>query len=223
MGSSADREKTATDLTREYLTTHAAVRNCLQNGLINYSALARQICQAYQRKDAFEAVLIACRRYRQRLQKRQDNDRQIIKLMQKARIRVRTRMLAVTMRSTIDFEKLYKLVDEVRLQRGDINVIAGQDSITVICDQSFSSSIRSYFGKRIVRTEEDLAQIVLVFDQEIERVPGVVAYFYGLLYETGVNVLEEMSCWRDLMVVLEEEDLPQALRALSIEAGLVVG
>ena len=50
---------------------------------------------------------------------------------------------------------------------------------------------------------------------KIETTSGVVNYIYGLLADKGVNVLEEMSCWTDLMIILEEKDLSKAMAVLS--------
>jgi len=58
-------------------------------------------------------------------------------------------------------------------------------------------------------------QISMLLSEEVEIVPGVVAYVYGLLAEHGINLREEMSCWTDLMLVIEQKDLETAVRLLT--------
>jgi hypothetical protein len=45
-----------------YISEHPSIKDSLIKGLINYSALSREICE-HLRTDRFDAVLIACRRY----------------------------------------------------------------------------------------------------------------------------------------------------------------
>jgi aspartokinase len=59
-----------------------------------------------------------------------------------------------------------------------------------------------------------LALVSLLFDKRLETTSGVVAHVYGLLAERGVNVLEEMSCWTELLMVIEERDLASTLECL---------
>ena len=55
-------------LTKKYIENHPSVNDCIKNNLINYSELARQICDK-NKIDKFDAVLIACRRYAWNVQK----------------------------------------------------------------------------------------------------------------------------------------------------------
>ena len=59
---------TITELTKKYIDSHPSIRDCLTTGLINYSALARQIRDDLNisSKSTMEAVLIAARRYAER-------------------------------------------------------------------------------------------------------------------------------------------------------------
>jgi aspartokinase len=56
----------------------------------------------------------------------------------------------------------------------------------------------------------------MVFDERIETTPGVVSFIYGLLSDNGINVQEEMSCWTDLMIIIDEKNAAKAMRVLSL-------
>jgi hypothetical protein len=53
----------------EYIEGHAIIKECMADGLINYSALSRHIMREHGIKQ-FDAVLIACRRASHRAEKR---------------------------------------------------------------------------------------------------------------------------------------------------------
>ena len=55
----------------------------------------------------------------------------------------------------------------------------------------------------------------MIFDEKIETTAGVVSYIYSLLSEKGINIYEEMSCWTDLMIVIDENDLGKTMNILS--------
>ena len=66
-------EKSIAVLTREYIKTHPSIADCLGDGLINYSALARKISKELAIKKE-EAILIAARRYASEVQKKKKQE-----------------------------------------------------------------------------------------------------------------------------------------------------
>ena len=63
----------------------------------------------------------------------------------------------------------------------------------------------------------DYVTEAVAFDEKIETTPGVVSFIYGLLADNSNNVWEEMSCWTDFMVIIEQKDAARAMRVLSLE------
>ena len=61
-----------------------------------------------------------------------------------------------------------------------------------------------------------MAQITLIFDERIETTPGVVSFVYSLLASNAVNIREEMSCWTDLLLLLDERDAARAMEVLGM-------
>lgn len=204
----------ATRLTQRYILEHPSVRDCLSRGLINYSALAREICGAYN-VNSFDAVLMACRRYMRRVKSAVSNERKILDLVHSAKLNIRNKVIVAIIERPRQFSKLTQLQSEIRADQGDINVVHGEDVVTVITNVEYEPQIRSALKPYIKKITHNLAQITMLFDPRIEVTPGVVSYIYGLLSQNGINVLEEMSCWTDLMFVIEEADLPKAVKALA--------
>lgn len=203
-----------TRLAQRYVLEHPAVRDCLAQGLINYSALARQICKRYDIK-SFDAVLMACRRYARRIKTTPSNERKILELVRSAKLRIRNKILVAIIERPKQFTKLAQLQGEIRADKGDINVVEGEEMVTIITNAEYESLIKTQLKPHIKRITTGLVQIAMLFDLNIETTSGVVSYIYGLLSEHGINVLEEMSCWTDLIFVIEEADLPKAMKALN--------
>ncbi|MDO8428317.1 MAG: hypothetical protein Q7S92_03830, partial [Candidatus Diapherotrites archaeon] len=62
--------------------------------------------------------------------------------------------------------------------------------------------------------EENLVEISLQSPENIQEVPGIVAYLYSLFAEHNLNILETMSFWTDTIFVIRENDLTQALNVI---------
>lgn len=202
-------------LTQRYIRSRPSIGECIDRGLINYSALAREICETEGVK-AFDAVLVACRRYYAKRKPQIQRDKKIMTLIRKSRLRVRNKLLVAVIEKSKAFEKALDLQVLVKKQRGDFTLIEGEDTFTVITNSEYLDSIKEMFAGKIRRITKDLAQITMLFDDSIETTPGVVAYLYRLLAEHSINIREEMSCWTDVMIVIDEKDISNALEVLSI-------
>ncbi len=206
----------ATKLAQQYILGHPSVRDCIKLGLINYSALSREICKA-NRIRSFDAVLVACRRQSGKIKNTETQQSRILSLVNDARLKLTNRMLVAIAEKPRDFERVYELQREIRRVRGEFRLIEGGDWITIISEEKFEAEIKEVFKGRLLRLSTGLAQLVLSFDERIEVTPGVVSFVYGRLAENGINVLEEMSCWTDLLLVLAEQDAAKALKVLDLK------
>jgi hypothetical protein len=201
-------------LARDYVSQRHHLKECLRRGLVNHSALAREVCD-FAKTDRFDAVLIACRRLASRLKSQVSEGKRIRQLLKQARIELKNRVVVVVIEKPRDYERLYLLQKSIKKERGDFNIIEGAHAIVIISEQKFLASIREAFRTGILKITQALAQISMTFDEKIESTPGVVAQIYGLLADNGINVLEEMSSWIELMIVVDEKEAVQAMKILS--------
>ncbi|MBX7137123.1 MAG: hypothetical protein K1X83_03995 [Oligoflexia bacterium] len=206
-----------TRFTHRYIAERPSIKDCMRRGLINYSALSREICDN-EGIERFDAVLMACRRYFNRIKDQQSQERKITQLVKQAKIRLKNKITVAILEKPRDFERLYALQKQIRSERGDFNLVEGEEAVTVIFNQDYEAEIRESFKGRIKKVVGDLAQITMIFNEKIETTSGVVSFIYGLLADNEVNVREEMSCWTDLMMVIDEKDASKAMRVLSLEA-----
>ncbi|MBN2367686.1 ACT domain-containing protein [Candidatus Woesearchaeota archaeon] len=197
-----------------FISGRPSIKDSLQLGLVNYSALSRQICDELK-IEKFDAVLIACRRYYWKSQKNSIHEKAILELVKNAKLRVRNKIIVAIIEKLRDMDPIYHLQKKIRKDKGDFNLIEGEDTITLVTNSAYSEEIKKSFRSRIVMLNEKLVQITFLFDPKIEKVSGVVTYVYSLLAEQGINIHEEMSCWTDLMIVIEEKDVAKAMKVLS--------
>lgn len=198
----------------QYIIEHPSIKDCLKKDFINYSALSRQICSELK-IDKFDAVLISCRRYFWKLKKISDDNNEIINLLKTAKVMVKNKMIVAILEKPKDLEKIYVFQKKIKKRKGDFNLIEGQDVLTIITNSEYLPEIKDTFNLWLIKLATNVVEIVLIFNEKIENTPGVVSYIYSLLSENNINVLEEMSCWTDLMIVLDEKDMSKALKVIS--------
>ena len=143
------------------------------------------------------------------------HEKEIIDLIRTAKIRTRNKIIVAIIEKPRDMESVYALQKKIKRQKGDFNFIEGEEAITLITNSQYLDDINVAFKLRIIKITKNLVQVAMVFPQKIETTSGVVSYVYSLLADNGINILEEMSCWTDLMIVIEEKDLAKAVSVLS--------
>jgi hypothetical protein len=134
--------------------------------------------------------------------------------MKRSSVNLQTKMAVVIIEKPRSFDRLSELKDTAQEEGSTLSLIEGEDVVTLIISESLLSEVRSAFKGRILRISEDLVRVHMRFSRKIESIPGVIAYVYRLFAEYNINVLEEMSCWTDLMVMVEEKDLQAVADAL---------
>lgn len=205
-----------TKLTEQYISMHPSVKDCVANGLINYSSLSRQIAKELNlnAKRNFDAILIACRRFKRKLKKEETSEKKILRILKESRIEVKNKAIAVVLGKDIYFENLYKLEKEIKKKNEIIRVVEGIDAITVITIEDYLDLIRKYFRNSIILENKNLAEITIKSPKEIETTPGTYAYLCSLFGENNINIRETLSCWTDTIFLVKEEDVGRAISLL---------
>ena len=148
------------------------------------------------------------------MQKRAPLEGPIVGLLSRARLRVKTQIVVAIVAKEDSFTRFSRLQEEIRSQEGGFHLIEGEKAVTIITNDGFVGLLRATFRGSLKKVNTSLTLVSLLFDKRLETTSGVVAHIYGLLAERGVNVLEEMSCWTELLMVIEERDLAATLECL---------
>jgi len=205
-----------TKLTEGYISEHPSIRDCLKNGLINYSSLSRNIASKLNLdiKKNFDAILIACRRFQRKLNTEEVLENKIRKLLKESKIEIKNKIIAVVLEKEIFFGNLLSLEKEIKKRKEVFRIIEGLSAITIITSEEFTDLIRKYFKNKIIFENKALVEITIKSPKEIETTPGTFAYIWSLLGENNINIVETLSCWTDTILLIEEQNVGKALHLL---------
>ncbi|MFH0973921.1 MAG: ACT domain-containing protein [Candidatus Micrarchaeota archaeon] len=202
------------ELTEKYVSEHPSVRDCLKNGVINYSKLSRRIARelGIGKKTSLEAILIACRRTADKLAKDETAEEKVVAILKKSELEIKNKMVAFILDRRVYAEALADVEKKIR-RTGDVfYAIEGKSAFTVIVSERHSEEVKRVFERETIKTTRGLAMVTIKSPEDLENTPGVVAFIYSLLGEHGINVVETMSCWTDTIILVAEKDVPAVMK-----------
>ena len=204
--------KTTAELTIEYIKSHPNIKSCLKQGLINYSSLARQISKELkiEKKTSIEAILVAARRFQDKLSKEKVYEKKIKELLHNSEIEIKNKIVVFIVKKSINQELFQKIQSEAGL----FSVLEGSTSYTVITQEKNASQLEKKLKGFIIKSTKDLALINIKSGKDIENIPGIIAYLTSLFAENGVNILEFLSSWTDTLFVIDKKDVNKVLEIL---------
>ena len=203
--------KTTAELTIEYIKNHPHIKSCLKGGLINYSSLSRLIAKdlKIEKKTSFEAILIAARRFQNKLSKEKFYEKKIRNLLSESEIEIKNKIVVFIVRKNLDKNYFQKNSFE-----GVFYLLEGSDSYTIITQEKNSKQIEKELKSFILKSSQQLALVNIKSGKDIEIIPGVVAYLTSLFAENGVNILEFLSSWTDTLFVIDKKDVNKVIEFL---------
>ena len=205
-----------TKLTESYILEHPSIKDCLKNGLINYSSLSRRIASELNLsiKNDFDAILIACRRLKRKLKQEETFENKILKLLKQSKVEVKNKVMAIVLEKDIFFENLFNLEKEIKKRKEIFRVIESASGITIITSEEFMDLIKKYFKNKIIIENKNLAEITIKSPEDIETTPGTYAYLCSLFGENNINIVETLSCWTDTIFLVDEKDVGKVINLL---------
>lgn len=211
---SQDAAPSVASVVRDYIDTHPSIKDCIQDGLLNLSALSRQI-MADRGIDKMEATLVACRRYQDAAPRH--SEREIKRTLARSRIEMTSKMSIVSIRN--DWQMYGRLQSFLRRAMGEGHVpklIQGSKALTLITDESTAATIAEEIGEdRVLDQRDGLVEIAVTSPESIRTTPGIMAFLCGSLSSNGINVVETMSSYTDTIFIVQPEDMMRAFEILS--------
>ncbi len=207
---------TTAELTEKYIANHPSIKDCLKQGLINYSRLSRKIAKELniEKKTSIEAILIAARRYEEKIKKEKIREEKIIQILKNSELEIKNKIVVVILKKNIIPEELINLERNIKKQDDLVYVIEGTKTYTIITSERYLKNIKNKFSRKIIKISREQAMIIMKNPEGVEETTGFTAYLYSRFGDHGVNILETMSCWTDTIFVISENDISTALKFL---------
>jgi hypothetical protein len=181
---------------RKHLRNKPYLLEALEKGIVNLSELSRQIQEDMQIENT-SAVKAALRRFAGELQKnKQKREEKVLEVLRKSVLVVYDRKSVIITNKEINDkngmsvdlpDKFVYLLDKKDLPER-VNALVKHDNCTMI---------------------------VMHSPEELESIPGVIAFLTTLLSEQNVNVIEFISCWTETIIVVEKKDSFKTYETLS--------
>lgn len=199
---------------RAYIDRRPVVRDALSMGIVNLSALSRRILRETDLTQE-EAILVACRRY-SGIPKATGYEEAIRRVLDNSKLEVRTKVAVWTLRPSWKlFSKLEKALPKLQGST-QIHLLHGSEAVTLIADEGLAREVESVLEPEdVLKQQTGLVEVNLRTPEVVEEVPGILAFLASSLAAQGINFVEVVSCHKDNMFVLAEDDMFAAFGVLN--------
>jgi len=209
---------TVTEITEKYISEHRSIKDCLIKGVINYSALSRLILKelGLDKHISHEAVLIASRRYREKLKGKSWDDN-IADMFQRNNVEIKNNIIIYTLDKNLYPDSLIEIEKNIKKEDNLFFSIEGTRTITLIIQSQNKSLIETKFRNNIRIRKENLS-LITITSPGIADMPGAVSYITGLFFENEVNIDEFMSCHDDTLIVIKSKYVDRIIKIFGFKS-----
>jgi len=200
-----------TKTVEEYISKSPSIKYCLKKDLVNFSSLSRIILEELGLgKKNFDAVLVACRRYKDKIRSGY-SEKNIINVLKSSRVEIKNKVVAFVLEKNVLLSNIIELEKDAKRKSELFYIVEGSSAVIIISVEDFYDKIKKITKNKIIKNHKGLALITIKSPREIETTPGIVAYLYSLFAENGVNIIETFSCWKDTLFVIAEDDIKKVI------------
>ena len=199
------------------------LQEAIARGIINYGSLADMIMPEVKKEMGKEvkhaAVMMALRRLSEKLEKKFPEKQVKGALIDLA---VKSNLFEVTIQKTPETAKLtkdlHKLMD---VNKGDIlNIVNGMHEVTLITNAHHKQAILNVFDKKLVKKKiSNVASLTVTIPKSAVDVPGFYFMIFRALAWNNVNIVEVVSTFTELILIMYEDDV---MRGYNVLKGLAV-
>ena len=206
--------KTTARLVKEEITSSLFVNESLKKGLINYSALARELLPKIKnrnKKANFSSVLIAIQRYYDEVKGIRSNGEELNKIISNSELIVKNKIISFTFERN---KRIMSLINQVsssiRWDLGDILFfIQGAGEVTIVIDKKNSFKFDG-LKSNLIEKKENLAILSLRESDNTKAyskdVKGFLAFLTSVLADNSINIIDIASTYKQIIFVLDEKD-----------------
>jgi aspartokinase len=119
-------------------------------------------------------------------------------------------------RSPFLIERLKKLYDVVKFEKGDIlNIIQGSTELSIVTNERYKAkSLEILKKEKILNIEENLISLTMTFSRDFLYTPGVVFNIIRNVAWENINIFEIVSTNTELTFIIHKKDAIKGYKAL---------
>ena len=180
---------------KSYIEHKPYILEAIEQNIVNYSALAREICKDLNLKkiDAVKASLIRLGEYYRKAKRK--TQMKAIKILQEANFSIKNKIAALHHSTFIDIQA--------------IAYSKTPSGYMFFLEENIAKK------RNFKKIDYNLAILHIKSSKEIENTPGAIAFILSSLASEGINVSHVIGCREDTFVVVKEHDAPIAFRILA--------
>ena len=196
----------------EKLEAQPYLLKAIEGGYANLSEIARKLQREMIGKGeggSIEAVRAAVKRIAEEKEAATGSaEGKIRKLLKGGKLELSTKISVLVLAAVA--------YDSLKLHLHDaLSVVKSRSGVTIVLpDEHVEELKKRVHSHDILIENKDLVVLSLITSENIEEVPGVVAYLTGKLAENGINLKEFLSSYRDTVMILGKKDSLKAYQLL---------
>ncbi|MFH1394515.1 MAG: ACT domain-containing protein [Candidatus Micrarchaeota archaeon] len=194
-----------------------SIEIALSKDLINYSKLARYLREEVEKETGKKvkdsAIVIALKRISEKAEKLYEQK----KKFQAEEITSNSNLMEITVvrsqRVPAIVQDVYDMED---VRKGSIaNVTHGNRQTTFIFSERLEKRVRELLeGEQVLAELKNVSQISIAFSEEMFSTPGFIVYALKELSWHNINIMEIISTYTELVIIVKDEDFMKAYRIL---------
>ncbi|TSC88271.1 MAG: Uncharacterized protein G01um10147_176 [Microgenomates group bacterium Gr01-1014_7] len=191
----------------------------LASDIVNYSSLARYLKPKIEEKLFKDirtgAVIMALKRISFKLKGTLPNNSDILKTL--GDITIRSNLIDYTFLNSPTLGNAQDKLLEKTANRKDIfiTISNGISQVTIIASEALDKDIKEIFKDETpVCSIENLSSLTVRIPVEATKTPGVLYSMLKILAWEGINLIEAVSTFTELTVVLDSKDIDRAFSLL---------
>lgn len=200
------------DLVWKAIDSEPCIRRDLNRQIINTRALAKYLIKREKLSASLDAVISAIRRYHLE-QQAEIFSTAYSKIALTTSLSTKSSLANIGLIKDTEVQNIIpKLFQIIQYTRGEVlRIIQADERIKVLIDEKNLEKVVEIFPKeKIVIVDKNLAEINLHVIPEAKMTPGIVAAITNELAINGVNLVEVMTCFPEILWFVEEKDLLKA-------------
>ncbi len=189
----------------------------LSKDLINYSKLARYLREEVESETGAKvndsAIVVALKRIKERAEKLYEKKT----LFKAEEITTNSNLMEITVVHSASVPEIVRDVFELGdVKQGSVvNITQGNRQTTFIFSEKLEGKVKELLeGEDIISEIRNVSEICIGFNEEMFKTPGFIVYALKELSWHNINIMEIISTYTELIIIVKDEDFMKAYKIL---------